>query len=1115
MRRRVFNKITVCILSIFAVLNIQAQVGPGVDFDLQGYIDQKISDGETNIVIPPGRYRVSSNGNTAHLYFNDLNDITIIADNVEMICTETVQAIQINNCTNFKLKGLTVDYDPLPFTQARIVDLSSDKKTITAEIIDGYSTTVAGNKLEIYDPVTGVLSTTTYYGVTYQVDKEKRQIVISKDYGLNVSDEEVGDIAVLASEFGRSRPHIILPDNCTDLILEEVTLFSGPTFGFFEKNCSGSQYINCRIDRRPLSNDLKQRGFPRMRSINADGYHSKHATVGPKYIGCLARYNGDDGIAINGDYHFIASSNGNILSVVPKGGNDLNLSVGDSAELISYSGERMEDAQITEIEKGPALTSEVKEFLQNQAFSGAADNTYKASNIYYVTLDRPVDLPLGSLIASSNRIGNGFEVRNCIMGPNRSRGILVKASNGIITGNKLVGNWGDAIKLAPEYRWFEAGSGSNVIISNNDISGCHDAAIAVYAYGGNGETAPAGAHKNISITGNAISSSANPGIAVTSTQNLILNYNTIKSPDNDLLLPWRMSDFGRNDDPDRRIYLENVEIEENSDLLVLFKFDEESTATEVINTGMDTSVYAEIITSGGTITPGVTDAEEDQVLYANTDSNGEIALKDASGNYTGPTGGAPRTYSFWIKPDALESSTILYSGSETPEGQLFLIQIENNGVVSLTDNSGNVVKTSETINPGQWELIALTVPQNANIREVQFYVNGAPSVQTYEGTNDPVNTAADVFRLIPDYAGYIRDFRVYNATLTAEDILHIYDGADVEGVRLSETILSLITTQTWQLTPTVNPVIADQPAVSWSSDNTSVATVDANGLVTGVNDGTANITVATNDGGFTATCAVSVTTRVIDVSVSPSTSSLAPLETLQLTTTIVPEDAVDRSVTWSSSDESVATVDANGLVSAVADGTASITVTTNDRGLTASCEITVFTNVIGVSVNPTSLTLALFESAQLTATLSPANATNDSITWFSDNSSVAQVTDNGLVKGYADGTATITATTDDGNYTATCEVTVGTGINVGLKNNELKSIRLFPNPASDILNFVIDMEYEKFVVNIIDLSGRSLISGLLSGIKNTLDISSLDQGIYNVTLKDGDTIIYRERIVKV
>ena len=557
------NNLSVYIITIFTALNVQAQVNPGIDFDLQGFIDQKISAGETNIVIPAGRYRVSANGRNYHLRFDNLNNITIVGDSVEMICTETVQAIQINNCTNFRLQGIVVDYDPLPFTQGQIVDMSADKRILTADFIDGYSTTVRGDKLEIYDSITGELTTTTYYGVTYQIDTEKRQIFLTKpsNYQLATSHEEIGDIVVLGSQKTRHIPHAIAPNGCTGLVVEDVRLYSGTTFGFFELNCISSQYVNCKIDRRPLSTEVAERGVRRMRSINADGFHSKHATIGPRYIECLARYNGDDGIAINGDYHVITAADGNILTVVGKAGNTPNLTVGDVAELVSYSGERLEDAIITEINAGSALTSEEKQFLQNHRFYGGAANTYKAIRVWYVTLDHLVELPMGSLIASANRIGNGFEVKNCTIGPNRSRGILVKASNGLISGNKLVGNRGHAIKLAPEYSWLEAGSGSNVNVSDNVISECHSAAIAVYANGGTGATAPAGAHKNITITGNSISGSTNPAIALTSIRGLLLENNSIEATNNDLLVPWIKNQFGRNEDPSREVYMKNVAIE--------------------------------------------------------------------------------------------------------------------------------------------------------------------------------------------------------------------------------------------------------------------------------------------------------------------------------------------------------------------------------------------------------------------------------------------------------------------------------------------------------------------------------------------------------------------------
>lgn len=149
-----------------------------------------------------------------------------------------------------------------------------------------------------------------------------------------------------------------------------------------------------------------------------------------------------------------------------------------------------------------------------------------------------------------------------------------------------------------------------------------------------------------------------------------------------------------------------------------------------------------------------------------------------------------------------------------------------------------------------------------------------------------------------------------------------------------------------------------------------------------------------------------------------------------LKATITPANATNKYVTWKSSKPTVATVDANGKVTAKSIGMADITVTTKDGGYTATCRVGVVrrpagdVSVTGVTLNKTATTIAVGASETLTATIAPTNATNKKVTWTSSNAAVATVDASGKVTGVAKGTATITVTTEDGGHTATCAVEV-------------------------------------------------------------------------------------------
>ena len=231
------------------------------------------------------------------------------------------------------------------------------------------------------------------------------------------------------------------------------------------------------------------------------------------------------------------------------------------------------------------------------------------------------------------------------------------------------------------------------------------------------------------------------------------------------------------------------------------------------------------------------------------------------------------------------------------------------------------------------------------------------------------------------------------------------------------------------LTATVKPANATNKGVTWSSNNTSVATV-SNGVVKAVGIGNAVITVKTNDGGYTDTCSITVTgpptVPVTSVSLSSTYMEMHVGGARTLEATVHPSDATDQSVSWKSSNPSVAKVDQHGKVTAVSAGSATVTVTTHDGSKTATCNVNVVSESVpatNIKLSKTTATLYEGESIRITAALTPSNST-DTVAWKSSNTGVATVDQDGNVKAVSKGTATISASTGGGYVKANCIVTV-------------------------------------------------------------------------------------------
>src|SRR5438309_4671796 len=254
----------------------------------------------------------------------------------------------------------------------------------------------------------------------------------------------------------------------------------------------------------------------------------------------------------------------------------------------------------------------------------------------------------------------------------------------------------------------------------------------------------------------------------------------------------------------------------------------------------------------------------------------------------------------------------------------------------------------------------------------------------------------------------------------------------VASVTVSPATASLTVGQTVQLTATpkdANGNALTGRTITWSSSDNTIATVNGSGVVTGVGSG-GPVTITATSEGQSGTATVNVTLApVASVTVAPSSASIAITGTAQLTAT--PKDAsgnplTGRAISWSSSDNTIATVNGSGLVTGVAVGSVTITATSEGQSGTATVTV-VHVAVASVTVSPATASVQVGSTIQLTATPKDASGNPLSgrvVTWASSNTAMATVSSSGLVTGVAAGSATITAASEGQGGTSAITVTV-------------------------------------------------------------------------------------------
>ena len=347
--------------------------------------------------------------------------------------------------------------------------------------------------------------------------------------------------------------------------------------------------------------------------------------------------------------------------------------------------------------------------------------------------------------------------------------------------------------------------------------------------------------------------------------------------------------------------------------------------------------------------------------------------------------------------------------------------------LTIVDNSfritergtGNHQLTSKSFDDGRTRLVCFSTGNDIISAD-----NGAIVLFDVTADISAKETSSIELKNLLFSKGNANEYRLPNSSTTVTT-----ERALVTSVVMSEEAADIVVGETKQLSAEIMPEYASYKELKWESSDTSVATVDANGIVTAVAPGSTVISATAKDGsGVSATCNITVSLPPLTgITLNSTEVGLKATETFALTATFVPSNAADKSITWSSSDDAVAKVDETGLITAVSVGTVVISVvSTSNPDIKAECTVTVHpTPVETINLNVTNVSLKVNGTSSLSASVSPATVTNKEVVWTSSNESVAVVSPEGVVTALSLGEAVITATAADGSgVSATCTVTV-------------------------------------------------------------------------------------------
>ncbi len=505
---------------------------------LQQQIDAAVAKGEQRFVLPAGEHRLDH-----ALELTGLTDFTLEGDDAVLIFTDWHDGgMMIRECEGLDLKGFTIDFDPLPFTQVTIDRKDSDTREVYFSVQEGYpdlAPELLTGRAHIFSPETyeWKLDAPDIYAKEAKAINSREGFLRFSAAQQSVFDAiELGDFVVL--DFRHSRG--IRMENCSDVRIDDVTIWSVPSIGVICRFMDGTNVFSYRIEPGPTPPGAS---VPRLFSTCADGFNYAYARTGPVLEDCDFSGMGDDAVNLHGIAFYVARVEGKTVYLLRPYNEEAFASVirpGDEVRSM-----RPDTFGI----KGTATsTSFAVEQNPPDDFAAIAEEVWQSKavksgrlTVYRLELEDELNVQAGDFLEVPAISAPGYIIRNNTFYNHRGCGLRLMSSRGIIQDNVIENVKQGAIKLGAELTFFrEAGWVQDIIVSGNTIRNAafdmktvaHNSyapgAIAVFHRGASPETPlPDTWNRNIIITDNLIKNTGAAGIFLNQSHNVFISRNTL------------------------------------------------------------------------------------------------------------------------------------------------------------------------------------------------------------------------------------------------------------------------------------------------------------------------------------------------------------------------------------------------------------------------------------------------------------------------------------------------------------------------------------------------------------------------------------------------------------